>query len=351
MGFHIMKCVYCSIIIALLPFENCLAQKTETTWQNPIYKGINRYGMKDFFSWSENDSLYLVGSEYGDPFNGYTGPNVYTSKSGINWQKMAHLIDHRQIPDTAWYKDVWAAPELFKYENQYYFTFNSRNNDENAYQKLGFGIAKSNTLKGPYEIINTAKPMVLANHGSITISPEEVPYLTYDMDGRIYIAEVDLETATLKHDPVELLGPATLREHYKYLDAPNITKIDNIYHMLFTQFYGGYVVKVFHMTAAHPKGPWQWSENNPLYTFLEAEADLEVKMDYPEPHGFAPPTQVIFSHDLVKSPTDDYLMLYHSSEKYSEPYLNIEPISITAKGLIRIHHPKVKKQKLVFDEN
>ena len=154
----------------------------------------------------------------------------------------------------------------------------------------------------------------------------------------------------LKAEPSELLGPETLKEHYKYLDAANITKIEDKYHLLFSQFYGGYEVRVFHMTADHPKGPWQWSGNNPIYTFLEAEADLDVKMPYPEPHGFAPPTQVIFSHDLVKGPTGDYLMFYHSSEKYSEPYLNIEPVSISKDGLLRVLHPKVKNQKLVLDE-
>lgn len=345
-----MRIHFFTILICTILSLSCKGQEGRITWSNPISEGLNVYGMKDFFAYAENDRFYLVGTEYKDAFQGYLGPNLYVSNTGAEWKKISTLINTKQIPETAWYKDVWAAPELFQHKGMYYFTFNNRNNSENAYQKLGFGIAKSKSLEGPYEVINTHKPTVLGNHGSITFSPEGVPFLTYDMDGRMYIAELDLETAMLKTEPIELLGPKTLKENYKYMDAPNITKINDTYHLLFSQFYGGYVVKIFHMTADHPKGPWHWSDNNPLYTFLEAEADLEVKMTYPEKHGFAPPTQVIFSHDLVKGSQGAYLMLYHSSEKYSEPYLNLEPVSISENGVLTVHQPKAKSQTLVLDE-
>jgi hypothetical protein len=191
----------------------------------------------------------------------------------------------------------------------------------------------SNTL-GNYQIINTNAPLVNSNHGSLTIVNEDEIYLTYDMDGRIFIVEINLETATLKNEPLELLGPKTLKENFKYLDAPQITKINDTYHILFSQFYGGYIINVYHMTAKHPKGPWIWSENNPVYTFLEADADLEVKNTYPEKHGFAPPTQVVFSNQIFKGLNNQYFNAYHSSEKYSEPYLCIDSVLIDRDKII-----------------
>lgn len=349
-NFHFMKSNTLFTISYLLFYLSTIAQEKSLEWQNPIQEGFNIYGMKDFFSFSENDSLYIVGTEYKNPFKNHLGPYLYSSKYLNDWKKTIKLIDTDKISQAAWYKDVWAAPELFKFENEYYYTFNSRNNNVNAYQKLGFGIAKSKSLYGPYKVINTEKPTVLSNHGSIVFAPDKKPYLTYDMDGRIFIAEIDLKTATLKSKPTELLGPENLKKNYKYLDAANITKIDDTYHLLFSQFYAGYKVKVFHMTAKHPKGPWQWSQNNPIYTFLEAEADLNVKMPYPEQHGFAPPTQVIFSHDLVRGPNGNYLMIYHSSEKYSEPYLCIEPVQIKTDGQLILKNPKKSNQKLIIDE-
>ncbi len=320
----------------------------ELSWANPISNGINVYGMKDFFIFYENESYFLVGTEYKNPFTGYSGPNLYTSKNFSSWNVVKQLIDVSKIPDDAWYKDGWFAPEIKKIKNKYYFTFNNRNNKENPYQKTGFGIAVSDVLTGEYKVLNKDAPLVLSNHGSLTMGKthDEV-YVTFDMDGRVFIAEIDVETASLKTKPKELLGPKYLGKNYKFIDAPQITNINGVYHMLFSQFYGGYVVKVFHLTASHPLGPWQWDSTNPKYTFIEAEADLNVKTKYPEKHGYAPPTQVVFSNQLFLGESGQYFNAYHSSEKYSEPYLCIEPIVIKKDKLI-IPNAKAKNQKLTI---
>jgi beta-xylosidase len=262
----------------------------EQQWENPIRDGINQYGMKDFFVLCEKQSYFLVGTEYCNPFHGYLGPNLYQSNNFNKWKKVSRLINTAEIANDAWYKDGWFAPEILKIKNKYYFTFNNRNNSVNPYQKLGFGIAVSSNLNEDFKVINTEKPIVLGNYGSLVVGKnEDEIYLVYDSDARIYIAEINLEKALLKSEPIELLGPESLGKKYKFLDAPQITKIDDTYHMLFSQFYGGYEVKVFHMIAQHPKGPWKWDEANPLYTFLEEEADEIVKNSYPTRHGYAPP--------------------------------------------------------------
>lgn len=318
-------------------------------WSNPIRSEINSYGIKDVFIFSEKNDYFLVGTVYKNPFKKFEGPVLYQSKNVKDWKVKHQIIDINSVPKNAWYYDGWFAPEIKKINNKFYFTFNNRNNAENAYQKTGFGIAVSNSLFGEYKVINTKAPIVKCNHGSLTAVNKNEVFLTYDMDGRIFIAEIDLESATLKSKPKELLGPKTLGKNYKYLDAPQITKVNDVYHMLFSQFYGGYVVKVFHMTAKHPLGTWKWSKNNPIYTFLEAEADLKVKNTYPEKNGYAPPTQVIFSNQIFKGFHGNYFNAYHSSEKYSEPYLCIDPVSINGEHLTVIN-PKGTSQKLNFND-
>jgi hypothetical protein len=334
-------------ILVLATFLSCNGSKKNTellSWSNPIQKGLNPYGMKDFFVFYEDSTYFLVGTEYKNPFEGYLGPNLYTSTNLNSWQRKKKLVNVLEIPTDAWYKDGWFAPEIKKIKDKYYYTFNNRNNAENPYQKTGFGIASSSSLSEDFKVLNTAKPLVLGNHGSLTVGEnEDEIFLTYDMDGRIYIAEIDLDTATLITQPEELLGPKTLGENYRFLDAPQITKVENTYHMLFSQFYGGYVVKIFHITATHPRGPWTWDENNPMYTFLEAEADMDVKNNYPEKHGYAPPTQVIFSNQLFLGEFGHYFNAYHSSEKYSEPYLCIEPVEIEDKTLKTINPKQINQ--------
>jgi len=319
---------------------------SEQQWENPIREGINQYGMKDFFVLYEKQSYFLVGTEYSNPFHGYLGPNLYQSNSFNKWKKVSRLLNTAEIPNDAWYKDGWFAPEILKIKNKYYFTFNNRNNSVNPYQKLGFGIAVSANLNEDFKVINTEKPIVLGNYGSLLVGKnEDEIYLVYDSDARIYIAEIDIEKGELKTEPKELLGPETLGNKYKYLDAPQITKIGEYYHMLFSQFYGGYEVKVFHMTSKHPTGPWKWDEANPLYTFLEEEADEIVKNSYPTSHGYAPPTQVIFSNQFFIGKNNRYFNAYHSSEKYSEPYLCIEPVEFNGEK-VNVPTAKSKNQKL-----
>lgn len=337
------------LLISIFALLGCNAKKKaekEMIWENPISKGISPYGMKDFHLFYDEGTYFMTGTEYNNPIKGYLGPNLYKSTNLNTWEIAHKLIDISKIPEDAWYKNGWFAPEIKKIKNKYYFTFNNRNNTQNPYQKTGFGIAVSETLLGEYKVINTKKPVVLSNHGSLSIGKnEDEVFLTYDMDGRIFIAEINLEKATLKTKPQELLGPETLGNNYKYLDAPQITKTENLNHMLFSQFYGGYVVKVFHMTANTPKGPWEWDENNPMYTFMEAEADLKVKNEYPTKHGYAPPTQVIFSNQLFLGENGQYFNAFHSSEKYSEPYLCIEPVEVIGKTL-KILNSKSNQQKV-----
>ncbi|GEC72620.1 Glycosyl hydrolases family 43 [Flavobacterium flevense] len=345
-----MKNYFLKPLLFLFFFSCNSVQKKETffTWTNPIREGINKYGMKDFFVFSEDENYYLVGTEYNDPLKEYLGPSLYQSKKLNHWKKETRLINVKDIPEKAWYKDGWFAPEIVKIKSKYYFTFNNRNNAVNPYQKLGFGIAVNANLNEEFKVVNTEKPIVLGNHGSLVVGKnEDEIYLLYDMDARIYIAQIDLEKAILKTEPKELLGPETLGKNYKYLDAPQVTKVGAVYHILFSQFYGGYEVKVYHMTATHPLGPWKWDDANPLYSFLEAEADEVVKNKYPVPHGFAPPTQVVFSNQLFLGKNNHYFNAYHSSEKYSEPYLCIEPVEING-DKVYVPAAKNKHQKVVI---
>ncbi|MGM8361891.1 family 43 glycosylhydrolase [Flavobacterium sp. ARAG 55.4] len=342
---------YTAIFFSLFLFLSCKSipkKERISSWTNPIRKGINQYGMKDFFVFLEDEKYYVVGTEYSSPYKGYLGPVLYQSKNLSKWKKEIKLLNPNDIPVNAWYKDGWFAPEIKKIKNKYYFSFNNRNNAVNPYQKLGFGIAVSNELKGPYKVINTKTPLTLGNHGSLVVGEnEDEIFLIYDNDARIYSVKVDIEKGILKNEPKELLGPETLGKNYKYLDAPQITKVGPVYHMLFSQFYGGYEVKVFHMTAIHPLGPWKWDDTNPLYSFLEAEADEVVKNKYPTRHGFAPPTQVVFSNQLFLGKNNQYFNAYHSSEKYSEPYLCIEPVEVDG-DRIYIPTAKNKHQKEVI---
>ncbi len=336
--------IACCLLVGMLTSAQ---EKAIVSWQNPIRKGLPPYGMKDFYILAEDSTFFLLGTSYEDPFKPENKTlSLYESFNFKNWTLSSVLLELEGIAPSSWYKHVISAPEIHRIKNRYYLTFNGRNDSINPYGKLGFGIAVADKLRGPYEVLNKYKPLVETNHASLITDSDDQTFLYYDMDGRIYMAPINLETATLVEQPEEILGPTTLKGNYKYLDAPNITKVGETYHLLTSQFYGGYRILVNHLTATHPMGPWVWEPSNPVYTWLEAEADLKVKNTYSERHGYAPPTQVIFSNTLFEGIDGDFYIAYHSSEKYSEPYLCIEPVFVDKHTIVPLN-PKAGHQKAI----
>ncbi len=71
-------------------------------------------------------------------------------------------------------------------------------------------------------------------------------------------------------------------------------------------------------------------------------------MPYPSGYSFAPPTQVIFHHQIFTGPGGKDYLAYHSSEKYSEPYLVIEPVEFTAAGALKVINNKAPQQSVTL---
>ncbi|MEM9986589.1 MAG: family 43 glycosylhydrolase, partial [Bacteroidota bacterium] len=211
------------------------------------------------------------------------------------------------------------------------------------YRKLGFGVAVADQIEGPYRVLNPDAPLFKGNHATLVTTPAGRTYVYYDLDGRMYVAKLNLEEGRLMEKPVEMLGPATLGEAFHFLDAPSVYEKNGRYHLLYTQFYGGYVIKAYHLISDQPTGPWRFLQAEPLLSFTEAEASQELQMPYASPNGFAPPTQVVFSHQIFRGHDGQYYLAYHSSEKYAEPYLMIEPFHWEGEQ-IKLFAPKKPRQ-------
>ncbi|MDP5139696.1 MAG: family 43 glycosylhydrolase, partial [Spirosomaceae bacterium] len=215
----------------------------------------------------------------------------------------------------------------------------------NPYKKTGFGMAVSDKIDGDYTLLNPKEPLLDCNQATLIADKSNRQFIVYEMDGRFYSAEIDLKKGKLTSEPKEFLGPGSMGSEYKYLDAPQFYVRDGKYHLTFSQFYGGYEVKVFHYVADDLFAKYHPVEAEPLYTWLEAEASENVQMRYPVRNGFAPPTQVIFSNQIVELQKGNFGMVYHSSEKYAEPALCIDPFTWVGDS-IKINFPKAAFQGL-----
>lgn len=314
-------------------------------WSNPITSGLPAYGFKDCHLFKEGKLFFVVGTEYQNPYQKDKNLNLFQSSDLKNWKFSKMLIDTSKFANDCWFKSVQNAPEIRKIKGNYYLTFNGNNEDLRPYKKTGFGIATTKNLNDEFKILNPKQPLFYCNQSTMVEGNNGEVFVIFEMDGRFYETELDLNEVNIKYEPKELLGPNALGDFYRYLDAPSITKIGQNYHLLYSQFYAGYIVKVFHMVAKDPRGPYKMVQDAPLYTWLEAEASEELKAKYPSPNYFAPPTQVVFSNQLVELEKDKYGIVYHSSEKYSEPALCIETAHFKGDSIV-ICQPKSPKQKL-----
>lgn len=314
------------------------AQQKPIFWDNPIREGLNAYGMKDFYMVPVDNSFLLVGTSYNNPYQKQSGLHLYQSTDLKKWQKTTTLIDTKNLSTRSWYYDIFNAPEIHKYKDKFYLIFNGGNSHKNPYKKSGFGIAVSKSVNGPYTVMNSDNMLFESNHATLVFDDDNQPFAVFEMDGRFYSSQIDLEKGKALTMPAEFLGPKELGDKFRYLDAPQFFVKDSKFHLIFSQFYGGYIIKIFHYVADSLFGKYK-EVQDPLYTWLEAEADEIIKAKYPTINGFAPPTQVIFSNQIVELQKGKFGLVYHSSEKYSEPALCIETLD-WIHDTINIHHPK-----------
>jgi beta-xylosidase len=309
------------------------------TWDNPITDGLNPYGQKDFHLLSDSGQWYLVATEMRVPAQEKRGLVLYRSPDLLHWTAAALLIDRSRLPADAWYRDEWNAPEIHQWQGKYYALFHCRNNRLRPYKKTGLGLAVADRIEGPYRVLTPEKPLLWGSNTNWCEDQKGGVHLFWDMDGRIYSAQLDPARAELTSEPHEILGPSTLGKQFRFLDAPFVWERGGRYHMITSSFYAGYIIRVRTLTAPTIQGPWTMA-TEPLLTFIESEAVPRPRMPYPTGYSFAPPTQVIFHHQVFRGPGGLDFLAYHSSEKYSEPHLVIEPVRYDEAGNLQVIDPK-----------
>jgi len=309
------------------------------SWDNPITDGLNGYGQKDVHILEDGGNWYLVATEMRVPGQDKRGLVLYRSPDLVHWREAALLFDRETIPADAWYRDEWLAPEIHKLNGKYFALFHCRNNRQRPYRLPGCGLAVADRIEGPYRILTPDRPLYWGSNTNLFAAPDGRVHLYWDRDGRIYSAELDPERAGLKTEPREILGPATLGPQFRFLDAPFVTERGGRFFMITSSFYAGYIIRVRYLTAPSADGPWTMA-TEPLLTFIESEADSTLRMPYPPGYSFAPPTQVIFHHQIFRGPGGLDYLAYHSSEKYAEPHLVIEPVKFDGAGGLVVLEPK-----------
>ena len=235
------------------------------TYQNPIAsKAIP--AIRDPQIIPHGGVYYLIGSAppFWGPKNGdgpSPGVRMWRSDDLLNWTFHKTLIDRNDVPERAWYRDRFWAPEIHQKGGQFYLTLNCRNETSDAPHAQSIGLAASDKIDGPYEVLTKGIPLwENANDGS----------LFTDDDGRSYVyasgimgCEVDLEKTKLLGKPVHLIKQEPGKWDGMIIEGPMAFKRNGKYYLLYSSNTRGY--EIGYATAEHPLGPYTKGKNSPFF--------------------------------------------------------------------------------------
>jgi beta-xylosidase len=270
---------------------------------------------------------YLVATEMPNPEWGRRGIMLYTSKDLIHWQEKSLLIDHKSILNNDWFKGEYRAPEIHELNNKFYLTFSANNQQTNPYGQMGICVAVSESIDGQYNVLTNNAPLILGNNFTLLKDKDQKVYAYWDVDGRFYGAEMNADMCSFKNTPTITVAQNSLNPKDNFMDSPSLFQDKGTYYLLYSVFNAGY--RLAYATAKHPLGPWKANADNVVFYRSEDQASIEQKMPYSKGYTYAPPCEIIGQAHLLKDANGSLQLVYHSEDKYAEPFLCIDKAQIS----------------------
>ena len=241
---------------------------------NTIFTNIKNIG--DPFIFYENKNYYMFGTSLnGESLSCYIGNNL----TKFN-EKPAVVLNKK---DSFGNSDFW-APEIIKYNGQYYMFYSSRGDDKD----LHVSVAKSNNVIGPYIDINKEKPLLpwVTIDASPFIDADGKAYLLFVMDcsknivdgkhtSEINIIRLDKSLSKTIGKPKKLLTPDSKWEYkksdeFRWNDGPSMIYHDGYYYITYSAH--SYLDPDYSVGVARSKkvtGPFIKSKDSPILKRIE----------------------------------------------------------------------------------
>ncbi|MCC4211279.1 glycoside hydrolase family 43 protein [Leeuwenhoekiella parthenopeia] len=355
--------------------KNVAAEASYFTYQNPIRSGIDSMGLRDCQVLRDGDNWYLTGTSYPhwpreeENGNFNKGVVLYRSKNLTDWQLVKYIVEAGD--STKWYHRRFWAPEIQKINNKYYALFNC-NNDQAGYVGQHNGYAVSENIEGPYTVVTESEPLTRGN--DLTFFQEENgsvwAFWNQGREKGIQFAQVDLQKGKLITDPVTAILPGKV--DYKYDGEGNIEKtpgyngrpIDKVekyydwdsigiegayvikegdtYYLFYSSWTRGYEIGI--AKARKITGPWVKSSSNPIYGAQSKEACENNGMTYTgNPDN---PFNQVGHNEIFIGPDGRRWLSCHGIKPGENPFLVIDPITISKDGEIKVDGPTYTLQKV-----
>lgn len=312
----------------------------EFTYQNPIISN-DLNNIRDPFIIKEKNGYYLTGSSA--PFwkGKNAGVKIWRSKNLLDWEYLGLIIDSRDIPENAWYKERFWAPEIAKISGKYYLTVNCRNEKYDKWHSVFIAVADK--ITGPYTFLTVDRPALIkadvrraddnpmagiANDGSLFYDNGHT-YLSFSNRYGIFAYEIELPSCKLVGEMIHLVKPSSDDWDTK-IEAPYIIKQNSVYYCFYSSFTRSYEVGIACSDSMY--GEWKKYKENPIIT--------------PK----SPVTAC--GHNCVFTGPDNKLWTaYHMTTINDNiEHLAIDKIEFTADGKIITFAPTMDKQKIELNK-
>lgn len=217
------------------------------------------------FAYKNNYYLYgTTGIKYPKMNDGFM---VYTSNNLQKWNGLAGKNGLALTKGDAFGDKGFWAPQILKYENQFYMFYTANEN---------IAVAKSNSPLGPFK--STSKTALAAPVKQIDpfvfIDDNGKKYLYHVRlsDGnRIFVAEMNDDLLSIKEETLtecissELEWEDTQNVTWKVAEGPTVLKHKGIYYLFYSaNDFRNPDYAVGYATSSNPLGPWKKSEQNPI---------------------------------------------------------------------------------------
>lgn len=328
--------------------EGCTSREFE--WTNPI----NGLEFRDTHIVPWEGKFYAVGTC--EPFWGGPNPGVklYSSDDLINWKFEKLLIDAFALDSTVWYRDRFWAPELRRIGSTWFLTFNCQNNsgsyaDPDMKHFHACGVATASDIMGPYTVRTHEKPLTSFPSNDLTLfEDEDGKVYAFFNNGwtnihKIFVAELDTATVTLKEEPVELFSQSSERAwDSNGIEGSHVIKNDGVYYIFYSSWTMGYAVG--YATATNIYGPYTKYKNNPLFGAYVREGKSYIIRDGVTVEDPESPFVTVGHNQVFTGPDGRLWTSYHGNIK-GEPKTKslIDPLWFEG-GVLKTTAPGYTKQ-------
>jgi beta-xylosidase len=232
--------------------------------------------VRDPFIVRVGDRYYLTGTLR--PI--WAGPNpgvpLWSSPDLIEWTNHGLLIDRNTVPEDAWYRDRWWAPEIHHDGTWFYLTVGCRN--ETLRRKHGVAIWRAKEITGPYTLLNPERPFpeepgqfypenpqtndkYISNDASLFTDDDGRQFIFWACWRGIWQAEIELPSCR-KIGEAWLAVPAASEGWATAIEGPVAFRHGRYYYLFVSGFGNHYEIGVWRSETI--TGPWEPQPNNPI---------------------------------------------------------------------------------------